>query len=71
MAEHKQLSQNPPDGKDNNCFWLCQEPKESLCLSVHYKMLSRSLNLHLSFSGLSQVFLKSFSGLFRFTLRSL
>ena len=34
----------------NDSFWLRQEPKESLCLSVCYKVQSRSLNHHLSLS---------------------
>ena len=40
-------------------FGSVKEPKESLCPSVRVKVLSRSLNHHLSLSGVSQVYLRS------------
>ena len=42
--------------------------QECVCLSVRHKVLARPLNLYLSLSGLSQVFLRSFLGLFWLSL---
>ena len=45
-----------------------QEVTLSVCLSVRYKVLSRSVYLHLSLSGLSKIWFRSGSGLFRLSL---
>ena len=54
-------------------FWLRQELRESLCVSVCLSSisLSEALNLNLSFIGLSQICLMSVSGQFQVSLRSL